>query len=757
MNIALVAIGRRENQYAREWVNHHFALGFDHIYIYDNNHKGEEHFETVLSDFVAEKKVTIIDYRNKERAQRSAYNDAYQRLSKDYDWIAFFDFDEFLCLPASGTVADFLATIPQDDHAVMIPWLMMTDSGLVHNDGRPLMQRFTESLQQQRVPGKCIVRGGIEGLRFSKSVHVPSAPVLNCCATNGTPTRQHREQKSDTTVAYLKHFCTKTIEEWLTNKWQKGTAGRSMERFKADYKDYFFTINQRTPEKEAFIRYWTSKKMQTALVAIGRMENEYAREFVSYYLRLGFDHIIIIDNNYDGEEHFEDVLSDFVAEKKVSIEDYRNLGRTQMKSYEDIYRKYGDQYAWLAYFDFDEFLTINDGRTVKEWLASFPQDADEVLVNWKIMTDNGLLENDGRPMIERFTEPMTIDRPLKYSIPENNHVKCIVRGGMGEALFKKTPHSSESCTHCYHASGKPCASSPFYPFDHTTATLLHFSTKTIGEWMRNKWQKGVGTIQGEKFKRHYNEYFFGINQRTPEKEAYMKAYEQNRARQLVVCIVHYNTPELTMAAIRSLWKHTPGVYIIVFDNSDQRPFDYRMPNVEVIDNTLSQIINFDKWLQGFPDKQPINNAYASAKHCYTVQWLINHRRRPFMLMDSDVLIRQDIAPLFDERYAYVGEEKLHRSRFGNVMRVLPFLCYIDVPTLKRNGISFYNPQKMFALSAVRPDTAYDTGCWFYEDCHAHRVPVRNISIDPYALHFGHGSWKEKDCHQWLEENKQLWK
>ena len=52
-SIALVAIGRRENQYAREWVQHHLAQGFDHIYIYDNNHDGEDRFDTVLGDFVA--------------------------------------------------------------------------------------------------------------------------------------------------------------------------------------------------------------------------------------------------------------------------------------------------------------------------------------------------------------------------------------------------------------------------------------------------------------------------------------------------------------------------------------------------------------------------------------------------------------------------------------------------------------------------------------------------------------------------------
>ena len=37
--IALVAIGRRENLYAVEFVEHYQKLGFDNIYILDNNHE----------------------------------------------------------------------------------------------------------------------------------------------------------------------------------------------------------------------------------------------------------------------------------------------------------------------------------------------------------------------------------------------------------------------------------------------------------------------------------------------------------------------------------------------------------------------------------------------------------------------------------------------------------------------------------------------------------------------------------------------
>ena len=255
----------------------------------------------------------------------------------------------------------------------------------------------------------------------------------------------------------------------------------------------------------------------------------------------------------------------------------------------------------------------------------------------------------------------------------------------------------------------------------------------------------------------------GITAREPtakpsgtENQAYMKAFERNKAARVTVCIVHYNTPRLTQCAIQSLWKHTPGVEVIVFDNSDREPFP-KMDNVEIIDNTRGQIIDFDKCLAQFPDKLPTKNRWASTKHCYTVQWLINKRRNPFILMDSDVLVRQDISLFWQREQAFVGQIKPHHSIYRvTVDRVLPMLCFVNVPMMKRSGVSYFNPQKMYALTSRRPDCAYDTGCWFLEDVIRHRLPYTDVDIDTYILHFGHGSWKEKDAEQWLEENRELY-
>ena len=491
-----------------------------------------------------------------------------------------------------------------------------------------------------------------------------------------------------------------------------------------------------------------------ALCAIGRRENRYAREFVEHYIGLGFDHIYICDNNRGGEERFEDVLQEYIDSGVVSIHDYRDRDTVQMQAYTEIYALYGGMHGWMAFFDFDEYLVLESG-TVKKWLDK-NRDADAVLVNWMCMTDGGMIHDDGRPLLERFTEAMPYDTPVQYDFPDNDHVKSIVRGGLAKVVFRRNPHVPDTAQCCHTADGVPCEALPFQPYSYKTAYLKHFVTKTVEEWMKNKWQKGAGAIRYDRFLEKYRGRFFKYNEWTREKQQYMDVFENCMRQKITVCIVNYNTTQLTQCAIRSLQKHSPGAGIIVFDNSDREPLP-PMDGVEILDNTKGQLINFGKWLQAFPDKQPTKNQWASAKHCYTVQWLINKRRNPFLLMDSDVLIKQDISSRWDLSQAFVGERKPHNTVYRiTVDRVLPFLCFINVPMLKGSDTRYFDPANMYALTSHRPGIAYDTGCWFLEDVRKHRLPYRTLGIDPYVTHFGHGSWKDKDAATWINENRELW-
>lgn len=113
-----------------------------------------------------------------------------------------------------------------------------------------------------------------------------------------------------------------------------------------------------------------------------------------------------------------------------------------------------------------------------------------------------------------------------------------------------------------------------------------------------------------------------------------------------VAIVHYNTPELTAATIRSLWKHTPDAVVTVFDNSDRHRFR-AMDGVRILDNTTGRLVDFAAMLGRYPEKMPTACNWGSEKHIASVDYLFDILPDGFVLMDSDVLVKRDITPFFD--------------------------------------------------------------------------------------------------------------
>ena len=252
--VAICAIGRLENRYAREWVEHYNSLGVDKIFIYDNNHiEDGELFADVLQPYIEAGFVEVVYF---EGLQKDAYEKCYRDHSDEYAWIGFFDFDELVCIEDGRDIHEFLDGYEAD--VVSLNWMTMTDNGLVHYDERPMAERFTqgtgEDFQINRHV-KSFVRSGINGISFNDP-HIPNAPALQC----ENVLHERIEQipvhpKVIHSVAYIKHYNTKTAEEWATLKMRRlSPCGDEYNReMKARNVDYFFNINERTPEKEEIL------------------------------------------------------------------------------------------------------------------------------------------------------------------------------------------------------------------------------------------------------------------------------------------------------------------------------------------------------------------------------------------------------------------------------------------------------------------------------------------------------------------------
>ena len=252
--VAICAIGRLENRYAVEWVEHYKQLGVAHIYIYDNNREGEEHFEDVLQPYIDDGLVEITPWTG---LQKQAYEDCYNRHQKENRWIGFFDFDELVEISGGRSVHDLLEGFEFADVLVM-NWRTMTDNGLLHYEPKPMKERFTEATGEDFAINrhvKSFVQTGIEGISFNDP-HCPNAPKLMVVNVHGTRVDQVPIQAQVIhDVARVDHYNTKSTEEYIDVKWKRGTCcgDEWTEMKRKDCVEYYFGINKRTKEKEAIL------------------------------------------------------------------------------------------------------------------------------------------------------------------------------------------------------------------------------------------------------------------------------------------------------------------------------------------------------------------------------------------------------------------------------------------------------------------------------------------------------------------------
>ena len=108
--------------------------------------------------------------------------------------------------------------------------------------------------------------------------------------------------------------------------------------------------------------------MKFGVCAIIKNENLYLREWVEHYINLGFDKIILYDNNEPNGEYPGLVIQDYIDNGYVDVINYRYiLGYTnnfsfslspQISAYNDCLEKYKNDLDWIAFFDVDEFLEL---------------------------------------------------------------------------------------------------------------------------------------------------------------------------------------------------------------------------------------------------------------------------------------------------------------------------------------------------------------------------------------------------------------
>ncbi len=228
LRLAIVCIVKNEADYLEEWLCFHFALGVDHVFLYDNG-STDGTFE-LLETYANHGLVTIVNWPL-PGGQLGAYNHALRFFGPSVDWLAFVDVDEFIVPVKDDDIPTILARYPEAADLRMpraefgfsghrtqpVGLVIEAYADIANTDGRDASKgpRVKTALQPS----------GISSVDIHSSTVADALPQLSDGSTVDAP-RETVEPSELMEVVQVNHYYTRSWEEFEAKRFRGSATGR---------------------------------------------------------------------------------------------------------------------------------------------------------------------------------------------------------------------------------------------------------------------------------------------------------------------------------------------------------------------------------------------------------------------------------------------------------------------------------------------------------------------------------------------------
>ena len=260
LKVALCCISKNEDLYLKDFIEYYKSIGFCNIIFGDNNDINNNSQRDILKPYIDSGFVKYENVQGKKGWQCKFYEDMYKKYRTQFSHIAFYDIDEYLCFADDNikTINELLEK-PEFIKADFIKfnWKTMTDNNRLYYEKKPVIKRFDKF-----------------NPNVWENIHIKS---IAKCKTNmeiiwiGNPHVCKYKNGNDITVnakgeiikeyspfvqppiyenAYIKHFWSLSVEEFVKRRYKRGSADHLNSISKERLFDLFFKINEPTENKK---------------------------------------------------------------------------------------------------------------------------------------------------------------------------------------------------------------------------------------------------------------------------------------------------------------------------------------------------------------------------------------------------------------------------------------------------------------------------------------------------------------------------
>jgi len=234
--------------------------------------------------------------------------------------------------------------------------------------------------------------------------------------------------------------------------------------------------------------------IKVALVCVAKMEDHYLDEWLEYNNKLGFDKIIMYQNDWRCNIEKPYLQKEICDGRSIQVPLYNKVLQNNT------------EYDWIAFIDCDEFIVLKKHKNIKEFISIYKDITNVIGLNWFIYGNMGLQKRTYNSLLRMFPN---------RNKNTDQHVKVIVNARSGERM--QLPHNTFGLA-------MDTNGNKFYgPFNHNgpsdVAVINHYYNKTKEDWMLrcdrgrvdceiqhdpNTWDNEVGLNQDVEDQSAYN-------------------------------------------------------------------------------------------------------------------------------------------------------------------------------------------------------------------------------------------------------------
>jgi len=290
--VVICAIAKREKNYIEDWCKWHLSIGFDRIYIYDNNDiDSGESYKYLEKIFPG--KIEVRDVRGLIGQQILQY----KSFAADgmYGWVAFIDIDEYIRINSESyrDIKDFIYKYGDTDGYVLQwkcykanPNIDPIDKPISEYCNTPISDLIRKDSRPEYINSwyKTISRSGLNLNMNEHTVWSASGKSLTLrnCFGEQTITNDFRYRDHNNDPVWIDHYIIKNIKDFYYNKYLRGHAGLDMKgldgytwwnwnqniNYYTDIQGILFEKEQEFLRSRGFKPNWTFRPMADVLVHV---------------------------------------------------------------------------------------------------------------------------------------------------------------------------------------------------------------------------------------------------------------------------------------------------------------------------------------------------------------------------------------------------------------------------------------------------------------------------------------------------------